>query len=333
MATTPPTKKAINATIPIDFKPNSSISLKRLSLKTFLFCGFLKTNDELARDNKKFMFVTLFLAILDISTGKLIYTNAGHNPSIICRNGGGIELLDAYHGPVAAALPELAYKEDIVFLDKGDLLFIYTDGVTDARNIDKQFFTQDRLENLLNSERLGDAEETVERVFDEVKHFEGKAEQFDDITLMALYYEIASDISQIDDFSVTIPNQLSEITNVNELFNNFIERHSLPTEMRRQFNLVIDELLNNVISYAYEDGNIHHIDINAVLQQDQLTLTVSDDGLPFNPFVGETSQLSGSLEDQSIGGLGIHLVKNLMDKANYQRMVNRNVVKLVKTLK
>ena len=292
-----------------------------------------RVNDELSKDNKKFMFVTLFIAILDISTGELTYTNAGHNPSILCRTSGSVELLDAFHGPVAAASPELAYKEDIVFLGKGDLLFFYTDGVTDARNTDKQFFTQDRLEKFLSVESAGDAQKIVEKVFTEVKHFEGNAEQFDDITLMALGYEIEPKTSQLDEFTITIANQMSEISNVNKQFNEFIEKHGLATDLRRQCNLVIDELLNNIISYAYEDGAAHFIDIKGYLHLDRLTLKISDDGLPFNPFISDPPDLSDSLEDRPICGLGIHLVKNLMDEANYQRRVGRNIVILVKKFK
>ena len=291
-----------------------------------------RVNDELNRDNKKFMFVTLFTAVFEISTGKLTYTNAGHNPSIIRRNNGETILLDAFHGPVAAALPELAYKEDVVFLNKGDMLFIYTDGLTDARNSDKEFYTQDRLEGLLAAEGADDAEIVVEKVFSEIIQFEGTAEQFDDITLMALHYEVDAASFHVDRFEVSVTNQLAEIRTVNNLFNEFIERNQLTTELRRQFNLIIDELLNNIISYAYKDDDDHEIEISCHLIPGKLTMTISDDGIPFNPFIGQPPELSDSLEDRAIGGLGIHLVKNLLDKTSYQRKVGRNIVSLVKNV-
>ena len=291
-----------------------------------------RVNDELARDNQKFMFVTLFLAVLEISTGKVTYTNAGHNPTILRRKSGDLELLDAFHGPVVAASPELAFKEDTITLEEGDKLVIYTDGVTDTRNVEKDFFTQARLEKLVSRTGTIDAEQLVEEIFTEVKKFEGEADQFDDITLMALSLEADTTTGLIDEFSITIENQLSAISKANLKLNEFVEKHALTTELRRQFNLVIDELLNNIISYAYEDEEVHQIDVHGALYENQFVLKVIDDGIPFNPFIGPAPELADSLEDQAIGGLGIHLVKNLMDQATYRREINQNSVTLIKKL-
>ena len=291
-----------------------------------------RVNDELARDNKKFMFVTLFLALVEISTGRVTYTNAGHNPTILRRKSGDVELLDAFHGPVVAASPELAFKEDTIFLEAGDMLVIYTDGVTDTRNVEKEFFSQARLEKLVSNSDTNEAEQIVEGIFSELKAFEGEAEQFDDITLMVLSLKTETTTGRIDEFSITLENQLSEITNANLKFNEFVEKHSLTIELRRQFNLVIDELLNNIISYAYEDDEAHQIDVSGALYDNQFILRIRDDGIPFNPFTGPAPELAGSLEDQAIGGLGIHLVKNLMDQAIYRREINQNLVTLIKKL-
>lgn len=291
-----------------------------------------RVNDELARDNKKYMFVTLFLAIVEISTGKITYTSAGHDPTILLRKNGELELLDAFHGVVAAANPELAYKEDTISLMPGDRLVIYTDGVTDTRNSEGEFFTLNRLKHLVSNSDNDDAEQLVEDIFTELKRFEGEAEQFDDITLIALCYTADEVEEQIGDFSMTIDNQLSQITNVNHRFNEFVDKHGLKTELRRQFNLVIDELLNNVISYAYDDDDSHRIDVNGSLYKDRLMLTIIDDGIPFNPFTGPPPELTDSLENRAIGGLGIHLVKNLMDRSGYHRKVNQNVVTLTKKI-
>jgi sigma-B regulation protein RsbU (phosphoserine phosphatase) len=289
-----------------------------------------RVNDELSRDNKMFMFVTVFISILEISSGKLTYTNAGHNPSFICRPSGEIERLDTLHGPVAAASPELAYKESTINLQKDDLLFVYTDGVTEARNLEKEFFKEERLAKLLVQHHYKDAAAAVDHIFDEVKSFEGKAEQFDDITLLALKYLVDSTTDTTDLFHHIIPNQLAEISRVNREFNTFSEKHGITTEIRRQFNLVLDELLNNVISYAYCDKQEHEIEIACRYHKDRLILSISDDGIPFNPFVGEPPDTAVPLAERPIGGLGIHLVQNLMDKASYRRQVNKNVVTLVK---
>ena len=91
-------------------------------------------NDELSPDNPQSMFVTLFLAILNIRNGELLYTNAGHNPSYVKRASGTVEVLTQRHGPIVGAMPGLAYQEASTKLGKGDVVLMYTDGVTEAMN-------------------------------------------------------------------------------------------------------------------------------------------------------------------------------------------------------
>ena len=96
--------------------------------------------------------------------------------------------------------------------------------------------------------------------------------------------------------------------------------------------MVFDELLANVISYAYSDEEAHNIDISISFDNGQLAINITDDGVPFNPFTREDPDTSLSLEDRDIGGLGIHLVKNAMDETLYQRRNNKNTVTLIKNL-
>jgi anti-sigma regulatory factor (Ser/Thr protein kinase) len=91
-------------------------------------------------------------------------------------------------------------------------------------------------------------------------------------------------------------------------------------------------MLNNIISYAYRDDDDHHIDIKAELSGEQLTISIMDDGIPFNPFGVETPDTGLSLEDRKIGGVGVHLVRNFMDKVSYQRRIDNNVITLTKNL-
>ena len=99
-----------------------------------------------------------------------------------------------------------------------------------------------------------------------------------------------------------------------------------------KINMVFDELLANVINYAYSDEKAHSIDIAISCTDGQLAIDITDDGAPFNPFTREDPDTTLSLEDRDIGGLGIHLVKNTMDETLYQRRNNRNTVTLIKNL-
>jgi sigma-B regulation protein RsbU (phosphoserine phosphatase) len=95
---------------------------------------------------------------------------------------------------------------------------------------------------------------------------------------------------------------------------------------------VFDELLSNIISYAYQDDLEHDIEIKWELSGDRLTMMITDDGIPFNPFGSEAPDTSLSLEERDVGGLGVHLVKSVMDKVSYQRRIDKNVVTLTKRI-
>lgn len=145
-------------------------------------------NDELAADNDECMFVTVFLGLLDLKTGALSFTNAGHNPSYIKRRDGQIVRLDALHGPVVAAMEDIPYGSGEVSLAPGDTLLMYTDGVNEAMNAAKDLYSEERLAELLQSHQWSDSDGAVKVVLDDVWAFQGEADQADDVTVMALRF-------------------------------------------------------------------------------------------------------------------------------------------------
>ena len=115
-------------------------------------------------------------------------------------------------------------------------------------------------------------------------------------------------------------------------FESFSEKSKIPIPIAMRFNLVFDDLLNNIVSYAFPEGGKHEIRIHAEKSDNNILLTVEDDGIPFNPFAQTEADTSLSLEDREIGGLGIHLIKNIMDEVSYRRQKNHNVVTLIMKL-
>ncbi len=99
-----------------------------------------------------------------------------------------------------------------------------------------------------------------------------------------------------------------------------------------KFCLIFDELLSNVISYAFPDEGDHEISAHIEFVAERLTVTISDDGLPFNPLSAKTPDTKADLEDRELGGLGIHLVRSLVDDVAYHRRIDKNVLTLVKHL-
>jgi sigma-B regulation protein RsbU (phosphoserine phosphatase) len=146
-------------------------------------------NNEMAKDNSKNMFVTVFMAILNTSTGEMTYTNAGHSPTYIKKKSGELIKLSKVHGPVIAAIHGLRYKEEKIMLEPGDILFAYTDGITEAHNETGELFSDQKLCNLLLSPNFSNIEGLVKNIIQTTKLFEGSREQFDDITALCVEYK------------------------------------------------------------------------------------------------------------------------------------------------
>lgn len=287
-------------------------------------------NTELSQNNDAAMFVTVFLGMMDIRTGKIEYSNAGHNPPYIRRNGGVVEKLDAFHGPVIGALPGLHYKEDKTVMERGDIIVVYSDGITEAMNIDDELYSDDRLEQFLASDNINTPQKLADQVVRDVKKHEGDADQADDITILALEFTGHTDMEETGRLDVKIKNQISELAVVEERFEDFCQKFEIPDLTRQQVSMVLDEMLNNVVSYAYRDEAEHIIDVEFVLSGARLVISVRDDGVPFNPFALDPPNIALSLDDREVGGLGIYLVRNVMDEYMYNRHIGRNVVTLVK---
>jgi sigma-B regulation protein RsbU (phosphoserine phosphatase) len=132
------------------------------------------------------MFVTVFYGIYNIVTGKVTYTNAGHNPPYIMRTNGSVEELPLTKDVVAGALEDYEYIEETIQLEHGDTLLLYTDGVTEATDANYNEYGEERLKALLKKSAHADCQQIIDAVKADVKAFVKEAEQSDDITLLAL---------------------------------------------------------------------------------------------------------------------------------------------------
>jgi anti-sigma regulatory factor (Ser/Thr protein kinase) len=131
---------------------------------------------------------------------------------------------------------------------------------------------------------------------------------------------------------ITIKNRMPEIDAVNETFEAFAAEFGIPAPIAMKFSIIFDELLNNIVTYAYRDDHEHDIEIRMEVVGKRLTVTVTDDGVPFNPLSAATPDIAAPLEEREIGGLGIHLVRNLIDDVTYQRRTGKNVMTLTRHL-
>ena len=285
-------------------------------------------NGELCQGNTNAMFVTIFIGILNTRTGALGYTNAGHNPPYLKRRDGASQKL-APHGPVAGIAEGLVYGEGSETLSPGDLLYMYTDGVTEEMDTKCKFFSVKRLEKFVRSQTVRSAKAVVDNTVLAVRRFRGEKEAEDDVTVLAI--EFFGDMPKremSEELHMIVQNEYSEIARVEERFGEFATARGIPEDLKNKMYVIFDDLLNNVISYAYPDGGAHDIEVRAQHRDNRLIVTIADDGIPFNPLLRSVPDTSMPLEDRRVGGLGILLVRQLADDMSYQRRIDKNELTL-----
>ncbi len=145
-------------------------------------------NDQLCENNEAEMFVTVWLGILQISTGKLTAVNAGHEYPVLKKAGKPYEMLDDPHGFVMGVMPGMQYQEYELSLQKGDGIYVYSDGAPDAVNPQEEQFERERLLAALNKDPDAAPSQLLKQVKDEIDLFVGEADQFDDITMLCMKY-------------------------------------------------------------------------------------------------------------------------------------------------
>ncbi len=146
-------------------------------------------NNIICESNEEEMFVTVWIGVLELSTGKLTYTNAGHEYPAIRRAGGKYEIVKGRHGFIVGGMPDLIYKEETIDIEPGSSIFLYTDGVPEATAEDRSMYGTGRMIEALNSDPDASPEKVVRNIIDSVDSFVKDAEQFDDMTLMCLNYK------------------------------------------------------------------------------------------------------------------------------------------------
>ena len=149
---------------------------------------FTHANEQLCEGNDAGLFVTAWMGVLELSTGRFVYVNAGHNPPLLKRAGGTYEWLRSRPGFVLAGMEGIRYRENVLTLSPGDSLYLYTDGVTEATNKEQALFGEERLQAALNEQPDLPVGQLLPRIKGSIDAFVGDAEQFDDITMLGLYY-------------------------------------------------------------------------------------------------------------------------------------------------
>jgi serine/threonine-protein kinase RsbW len=133
-----------------------------------------------------------------------------------------------------------------------------------------------------------------------------------------------------EELEIKLNNKISELESFNRALTEFGRRHGLAPKVVHDLNLALEEILTNIISYAYTDSGQHEIKVRLSVQPGEVRAEVEDDGQPFDPMEAPEPDTAKALEERTIGGLGIHLVRKLMDSFEYKRQEERNFLSIKK---
>ena len=300
-------------------------------------------NTSICTNNPAGMFVTVWLGILEISTGVLKAANAGHEYPAILQNGGEYRLFKDPHGFVIGGMDGVRYKDYEIRLQPGDAIFEYTDGVTEAADDEEKLFGTERMIEALNEEPALGAEDTLLHMRDRVNDFVNGAAQSDDITMLCLRYlgpdstdkhwkggsaPVLEDLQELD-----IEAETEKLPEVMTFLDTWLEEHDCPMKAQMQLDVAVEELYVNIANYAYGSERGRAL-IRIGLQQEprQAVITFIDSGTPYDPLKKEDPDVTLSAEDRKIGGLGIYVVKKTMDDVQYEWKDGKNVLTIRKNL-
>ena len=275
-------------------------------------------NDTLAEQNDQNMFVTLFVGVLDLKNGHLHYCNAGHNAPLL--NG---EMLTVLPNLPIGVLTGFEYQAQEIDLHPSDLLFLYTDGLTEAENTRHELFGEARMLEEVKKMLALRPRQIVDAMRATVAAFAGDAQQSDDLTMLAIRFQLPA---------IVMRNDIQQIPTLAE----WVDGLNVPAEFNMPINLALEEAVSNVMLYAYPDRTdgkvfVEYLEVPTE-QGRQMIFTISDSGIPFDPTQKSEADITLSAEERAIGGLGIHLVRQLMDQIIYERIDDKNILTLIKKL-
>ncbi len=288
-------------------------------------------NNSMAEMNETNMFVTLFVGVLDLPTGRLRYCNAGHCAPVLV--GSSVKQLPVEPNLPVGIFPDMKFVAQETMIDKQTTIFLYTDGLTEAENSAHEEFGNERMMAVTKSIQSNPSPQTIINQMNEaVRQFVDGNEQSDDLTMLAVQYTLTQHNSVLQR-NITLPNDISETPQLAEFVDSVCEALHFDQATIMKMNLAIEEAVVNVMNYAYPKGEHGDVNIEAVANDQRLKFTITDSGAPFDPTSRDEVDTTLSAEERPIGGLGIHLIRQIMDSINYERTDGKNVLTLRKKLK
>ena len=272
-------------------------------------------NHAIASTNDSMIFVTAFVGVLDLRTHHLTYCNAAHNAPALLTNSGGVSLLEVDRNLPIGIEDHYQYEEQQMDFPEGTALLLYTDGLTEAMYLGadgkRRLFGEERVLHDLKKNRTASATEVIDFLKQHVTVF------------------AAGTVQRI------MKNEMTEVSRMRGFFFSVCREHGIGDDMAKTLNLAIEEWVANVVNYAYPKGTRGHVELTARVEAPLPSTQESEISHPstLTRYLSIIIKDHGTPFDRPIGGLGIHLVRNIMDTMHYERTADGyNVLTLTKAI-
>lgn len=276
------------------------------------------TNEDLYERNPNMLFITAFVGIYDSRDKLLVYSNAGHNYPYVLGN--GVREISDAKGVILGVFEDETYENATIRLDNGDVFFLYTDGITECVNGKNEFFGEERLEKSLMAYKTNKDINIVNHIREEVKAFAGNAEQFDDITMLALTVKKC--------VTLQLQNDLAEFEKIkNEIMNTNFEH-----ELRIKLCVAAEEIFANICNYGFDNTDVEPFIEFYFEYSHKVVLQFKDNARAFDPTQDVVDAQDIDVLDQ-IGGLGRFIAFSIADSVDYEYSDNMNILTITKYLK
>lgn len=286
-------------------------------------------NGELCRGNDSNMFVTFFVGCLDLYSGELYYSSAGHDKPFIIAD--EVSMMPAQSNLPLGVFPDTHFEEHSCFLSPGTTLLLYTDGLTESKNVERKQFGRERIVEVLNA-FIKSKDQSPDRLvasLSKAAHiFAGKAPQSDDLTVLVVQFAPGELLHE----QITLVNRIDEVDRLNTFVKAVFGQLQLDGKTAAGLRLALEETVVNVINYAYPAKEQGSVTILADSDRKELRFTVIDSGKPFDPTTVLEADTTLDAQERPIGGLGILLTRKLMDSISYTRRNGQNVLSLTKVI-
>ena len=312
---------------------------------------FDSVNKKLCESNETGMFVTAFIGFYNLPTGKFTYVNAGHNPPLFKKKNGSFAYLNTKPCIILGFINDAKYFEDELTLEGGDTLFLYTDGVTEAMNKTQELFGEQRLLEAADKNADVSVKKMLVNIKNEVNAFSKGSQQADDITMLVLHIKDQESETKNEEFSelneLKVSAHAENLEKVISYINSKLETCDYSADKKNEICIAVEEIFVNIASYAYDNEkgdvtiSVSVTDSKKVFKTlaksntvipSEITVKFEDTGRPYNPLKQPEPDFSPDLKDRPIGGLGVYMVKNLMDTVEYTRAEEKNMLVISKIL-